>query len=73
MHEALDIRVWQFGSYQLPAKFYKKESQLQRSKKQSSIRGLNSNHNPDLKNLFKSASAVAAIKTGPFQKFAPHY
>ena len=43
--------------------------QLQRSKKQSSIRGLNSNHNPDLKNLFKSASAVAAVKTGPFQKF----
>src|SRR5258708_6112361 len=38
--------------------------QLQRSKKQSSIRGLNSNHNPDLKNLFKSASAVAAVKTG---------
>jgi hypothetical protein len=43
--------------------------QLQRSKKQSSIRGLNSNHNPDLKNLFKSASAVAAVKAGPFQKF----
>jgi hypothetical protein len=43
--------------------------QLQRSKKQSSIRGLNSNHNPDLKNLFKSASAAAAVKTGPFRKF----
>jgi hypothetical protein len=43
--------------------------QLQRSKKQSSIRGLNPNHNPDLKNLFKSASAVAAVKAGPFQKF----
>jgi hypothetical protein len=43
--------------------------QLQRSKKKSSIRGLNSNHNHDLKNLFKSASAVAAVKSGPFQKF----
>ena len=43
--------------------------QLQRSRKQTSIRGLNQNHNPDLKNLFKSASAVAAVKTGPFQKF----
>jgi hypothetical protein len=30
---------------------------------------VNPNHNPDLKNLFKSASAVAALKAGPFQKF----
>jgi transposase len=43
--------------------------QLQRSRKQASIRGLNQNHNHDLKNLFKSASAVAAAKAGPFQKF----
>jgi Transposase IS116/IS110/IS902 family/Transposase len=43
--------------------------QLQRSRKQTSIRGLNQNHNHDLKNLFKSASAVAAAKAGPFQKF----
>ena len=43
--------------------------QLQRSKKKQSIRGLNSNHNHDLKNIFKSASAVAAVKSGPFQEF----
>ena len=43
--------------------------QLQRSKKKQSIRGLNSNHNHDLKNIFKGASAVAAIKSGPFREF----
>lgn len=43
--------------------------QLQRSKKKQSIRGLNSNHNHDLKNIFKGASAVAAVKSGPFREF----
>jgi len=45
------------------------DGKLQRSKKQISIRGLNRNHNHDLKNLFKSAATVAAAKPGPFQKF----
>jgi transposase len=39
------------------------------SKKQVSIRGLNRNHNHDLKNLFKGAAIVAASKPGPFQEF----
>ena len=43
--------------------------QLQRAKKQSSIRGLNRNHNHDLKNLFKGAAIVASSKPGPFQEF----
>jgi transposase len=43
--------------------------QLQRSKKKISVRGLNRNHHHDLKNLFKSAAAVAAAKPGPFQEF----
>jgi transposase len=42
---------------------------LERSKKPVSIRGLNRNHNHDLKNLFKSAATVAAAKPGPFQEF----
>ena len=37
------------------------------SKKQVSIRGLNRNHNHDLKNLFKGAATVATAKPGPFQ------
>ena len=45
------------------------EGQLQRSKKPVSIRGLNQNHNHDLKNLFKSAAVIAASKPGPFQEF----
>jgi transposase len=45
------------------------EGQLQRSKKPASIRGLNQNHNHDLKNLFKGAALVASSKPGPFQEF----
>jgi transposase len=45
------------------------DGELRRSKKQISIRGLNRNHNHDLKNLFKSAATVAAVKAGPFQEF----
>ena len=43
--------------------------ELQRSKKQTSIRGLNRDHNHDLKNLFKGAANIAAAKAGPFQQF----
>jgi len=43
--------------------------QLERVKKQSSIRGLNRNCNHDLKNLFKGAAIVASSKPGPFQEF----
>ncbi len=35
------------------------DGELQRSKKQISIRGLNRNHNHDLKNLFKSSATLA--------------
>ena len=45
------------------------QGELQRAKKPVSIRGLNRNHNHDLKNLFKSAATVAAAKPGPFQEF----
>jgi transposase len=45
------------------------QGELQRSNKRVSIRGLNRNHNHDLKNLFKSAATVAAVKPGPFQEF----
>ena len=43
--------------------------ELKRAKKPASIRGLNRNHNHDLKNLFKSAATVASSKSGPFQEF----
>jgi transposase len=43
--------------------------QLKRSKKLVAVRGLNKNHNHDLKNIFKGAAMRAAAVQGPFQKF----
>jgi len=45
------------------------EGQLQRSKRLLAIRGLNTNHNHDLKNIFKGAAIRAAVAAGPFQEF----
>ncbi|MGB2670143.1 MAG: transposase [Candidatus Acidiferrum sp.] len=45
------------------------EGQLKRSKKLLVIRGLNQNHNHDLKNIFKGAAMRAAAIAGPFQDF----
>src|SRR6266436_5571046 len=42
---------------------------LRRSKKQISIRGLNKDHNHDLKGLFKGAATRASVVPGPFQDF----
>lgn len=42
--------------------------QLERSKKPVSVRGLDPNHNHDLKDLFKSA-ALQASRKGPFREF----
>ena len=43
--------------------------QIQRSKKLLSIRGLNQDHNHDVKALFKSAAIMASVRPGPFQDF----
>jgi transposase len=45
------------------------KGQLERTKKQVSVRGLNRDCNHDLKNLFKSAATIASVKPGPFQEF----
>lgn len=45
------------------------QGQLRRSKKQISIRGLNKDHNHDLKGLFKGAATTASVRPGPFQEF----
>ena len=45
------------------------EGQLQRCKKPVQIRGLNRNHNRDLKNLFKGTATWASGNPGPFQDF----
>ncbi len=43
--------------------------QLQRSRKLLAIRGLNNNHNHDLKYVFKSTATLASRCSGPFQEF----
>jgi transposase len=45
------------------------EGQLKRSRKFLAIRGLNANHNHDLKNIFKGAATRAAAVPGPFHEF----
>jgi transposase len=45
------------------------QGQLRRSKKQISIRGLNKDHNHDLKGLFKATATTASVRPGPFQDF----
>ena len=45
------------------------QGQLQKVKKQVSVRGLNRDGNHDLKNIFKGAAIVAASKPGPFAEF----
>ena len=42
---------------------------LQRNRERITVRGLNDNHNRDLKNLFKSAAISASTRPGPLQDF----
>lgn len=46
-----------------------KDGRLQRSKKTPLTRGLNRNHNPLLKSVFKGAAAAAAAKPGPLRDY----
>src|SRR5499427_5252045 len=61
-YSGLALRTYTSGEY----RFVK--GQLQRSKKVVAIRGLNLNHNHDLKNIFKGAATRAAA-VGPFKNF----
>lgn len=45
------------------------EGRLQRSRKKVLIRGLNVDHNHDLKNIFKGAAMSASVFPGPLQDF----
>jgi len=59
----LALKTSASGEYQIV------EGRLKRSKKFVAIRGLNVNHNHDLKNIFKGAATRAAAVPGPFQDF----
>jgi transposase len=59
----LALRTYTSGEYRFVG------GQLQRTKRVLAIRGLNRNHNHDLKNIFKGAATRAASTAGPFQDF----
>lgn len=62
-YSGLGLKTYSSGEYRYVA------GQLQRTKRPTSIRGLNLNHNHDLKNIFKGAATRAAITSGPLQDF----
>jgi transposase len=62
-YSGLALRTYTSGEYRFVG------GQLKRSKKVLAIRGLNINHNHDLKNIFKGAATLAAATTGPFHDF----
>jgi transposase len=62
-YSGLALKTYTSGEYRFV------EGQLQRSKEPLAIRGLNANHNHDLKNLFKGAAVSATVLAGPFQEF----
>ena len=51
------------------AQYRYKAGQLQRSSKPQQLRGLNQNHNHQMKEIFKSTATSAARCAGPFQEF----
>jgi transposase len=51
------------------AQYHVVEGQLQRSKKPLTLRGLNDNHNHDLKDIFKGAAMRASTAAGPLRDF----
>ena len=59
----LALKTSTSGEYQIV------QGQLKRSRKFLAVRGLNVNHNHDLKNIFKGAATRAAAVRGPFQEF----
>ena len=59
----LALKTSTSGEYQIV------QGQLKRSRKFLAVRGLNVNHNHDLKNIFKGAATRAAAVPGPFQEF----
>src|SRR2546422_9862151 len=68
-----DLQFWAYCGLALEtrssADYRFEDGQLVRAKKPVFIRGLNRNHNHDLKNLFKSAATTASAIHGPFREF----
>ena len=65
--------LWKYGGFGVvthsSADHRYVEGQLQRSKKPVSVRGLDSNYNHYLKDLFKGAAILASTREGPLREF----
>ena len=62
-YSGLALRTRASGEYRLAG------GQLQRTKRQPALRGLNENHNHELKDLFNSTPTRASASAGPFGDF----
>ena len=66
-------QLWAYSGLALEtrisAEYNYDRGQLRRSKKTISIRGLNKDHNHDLKGLFKGTATMASVRPGPFRDF----
>ena len=51
------------------AEYRSVRGQLERSRKQATVRGLNKDYNHDLKDIFKGAAMRASTATGPLRDF----
>ena len=62
-YSGLPLRTRVSGEYRVTG------AQLQRAKRQPSLRGLNENHNHELKALFQSTATRASASAGPLWRF----
>ena len=66
-------QLWTYSALGLEthdsAQFHAVEGQLQRSRKPATVRGLNKDHNHDLKDIFKGAATRVSSRSGPFRDF----
>jgi hypothetical protein len=64
-------QLWNYSGLEThdSAQYCYVQGQLQRSKKPQQLRGLNANHNHDLKDIFKGAAMRASTCDGPFRDF----
>ena len=62
-YSGLGLETYDSGEY------HAVQGQLERSKKQATVRGLNRDYKHDLKDIFKGAAMRASTKTGPLHDF----
>ena len=66
-------QLWAYSGLALEtrssAEYHYVQGQLQRSKRPVALRGLNQNHNHDLKSICKGAATQAGSAQGPFHDF----